>query len=180
MKTVGNPEVLRSLLDGLRRVRPDSQRRRGVLTAHQMLCHLGDASAMVLGERPRNAPARMRRRRVVKALVLWSALPWPHGWPTNPQHNPMVAGTQPSSFSSDLQRVSVGLERIATASADTLEPVHGFFGVMTVRDWQRCVPAHNSSPKAIRHSPEQRRLTPACSRRRMVQASDSAAGEAGR
>jgi hypothetical protein len=56
----------------------------------------------------------------------------------------MVAGTQPSIFSSDLQRASVGLERIATASDDTLEPVHGFFGIMTVRDWQRWAYRHTT------------------------------------
>jgi hypothetical protein len=56
----------------------------------------------------------------------------------------MVAGTQPSDFSSDLERAVTGLERIARARAGTLEPVHGFFGVMSVRDWQRWAYRHTA------------------------------------
>jgi hypothetical protein len=144
MKTVADPQVLRSLMNGLRSVQPESQRRWGSLTAHQMLCHLGDATAMVLGERPRNTPARVRNRPLVKFLGLWSPLPWPHGWATNPQHNPMVAGTRPSDFSTDLSRALDGLERIASAAPGTLEPVHGFFGTMSVRDWQRWAYRHTT------------------------------------
>jgi hypothetical protein len=53
MKTVADPAVLQSLVARLRRVRLDSPRRWGILTAHEMLCHLGDSTAMVLGSRPR-------------------------------------------------------------------------------------------------------------------------------
>ena len=75
-------------------------------------------------------------------MVLWSAIPWPHGWPTNPQHNPMVDGTRPTDFESDLARVIDGLRRIATATPGSLEPGHGFFGNMSERDWQRWAYRH--------------------------------------
>ena len=42
MKTVADPTVLRSLTERLTRLRPESQRRWGTLTPHEMLCHLGD------------------------------------------------------------------------------------------------------------------------------------------
>jgi hypothetical protein len=142
MKTVANPAVLDSLEQRLRRLRVDTPRRWGTLTAHQMLCHLGDAMAMVLGERPRQVAVKQRTRRLVKGVILWSAIPWPHGWPTNPQHDPMVDGTRPTDFASDLARVVEGLRRIATAGPEELEPAHGFFGTMATRDWQRWAYRH--------------------------------------
>jgi hypothetical protein len=97
---------------------------------------------MVLGERPRHVAVKKRTRRLVKGVVLWSAIPWPHGWPTNPQHNPMVDGTRPTDFGSDLERVVENLQRIATAEPGSLEPAHGLFGHMSARDWQRWAYRH--------------------------------------
>jgi hypothetical protein len=142
MKTVADPRVLRSLSARLGRLAPDTQRRWGTLTPHEMLCHLGDASAMVLTTRPRTEPVRTRHRPVVKWLALWSPIPWPHGWPTNPLHNPRAQGTKPSQFTQDLARAIAGIDGIATASPNTLEPVHGFFGTMSVADWQRWAYKH--------------------------------------
>jgi hypothetical protein len=56
VKTVADPAVLESLVRRLRAVQADSSRRWGTLTAHEMLCHLGDAAAMVVGTRPRKEP----------------------------------------------------------------------------------------------------------------------------
>jgi hypothetical protein len=53
MRTVADPKALRLLKQRLRILRPDSPRRWGTLTPHEMLCHLGDAAAMVLRARPR-------------------------------------------------------------------------------------------------------------------------------
>ena len=142
MKTVADPAVCRDLIARLRSVRPESERRWGTLTAHEMLCHLGDGFAMVLGHRPREQPARVRHRPIVKAAGLWTPVRWPHGWQTNPMHDPRLGGTRPTEFASDLQRVIDGIERLATVGPDTLERVHGFFGVMTVRDWQRWAYKH--------------------------------------
>jgi len=142
MKTVADPTVVRSLVQRLGELRPDSRRRWGTLTPHEMLCHLGDASAMVLGVRPRKQPVRMRRRLVIKALGLWAPIRWPHGWRTNPLHDPKAEGTRPSEFAKDLARAIAGTEGIAAAAPGALDPVHGFFGTMSVRDWQRWAYRH--------------------------------------
>ena len=142
MKTVEDAAVLQSLTERLRALRPDRQRRWGTLTAHEMLCHLGDAAEMVLRIRPRDRPVPLRRRYVVRWVGLWTPIRWPHGWKTNPQHDPRVAGTRPTEFQADLQRALDGMHGIATARADAVEPAHGFFGTMTIRDWQRWAYKH--------------------------------------
>jgi len=142
MKTVADPNVLRSLTERLSALRPDSQRRWGTLTPHEMLCHLGDAAEMVLRIRARTDPVVARPRPVVKWLGLWTPIRWPHGWQTNPAHDPRVAGTRPTAFAADWQRARAGIHGIATTRGEAIEPAHGFFGTMSVRDWQRWAYKH--------------------------------------
>ena len=141
MKTVRDARVRQSLIARLQNVRPDSTRRWGTLTPHEMLCHLGDASEMALRTRPRPTRVRERRRPLFKALLLWTAIRWPHGVKTNPSHDPRAGGTRPTVFSDDLARTVAALEAIGAASAG-LEPFHGLFGAMSVRDWQRWAYKH--------------------------------------
>ena len=56
MRTVADPEVVRSLKVRLEMLRPDSARRWGTMTPQEMLCHLGDAAAMVLLTRDIGSP----------------------------------------------------------------------------------------------------------------------------
>jgi hypothetical protein len=142
MKTVADRAVLASLSERLAALAPDSRRRWGTLTAHEALCHLGDAADMVLRIRPRTHPVPQRRRPIVKWFGLWTPLRWPHGWKTNPQHDPKLEGTRPSQFAADLKRAIAGLQGIAAAGPGTLDPVHGFFGIMSVVDWQRWAYKH--------------------------------------
>jgi hypothetical protein len=142
MKTVADPDVLQSLISRLRSVRRDSGRRWGTLTPHEMLCHLGDAEAMVLLVRPRRTPVPPRRRPIMKGFWLWTAIPLPHGVPTNPMHDPRAEGTRPSDFERDRERAIAGLEGIAAAGTRPLEPAHVLFGTMSARDWQRWAYRH--------------------------------------
>lgn len=142
MKTVANPLVLSGLVGRLEAVGPESTRRWGSLTAHEMLCHLGDATAMVLGTRPRKDTPPVRTRRLLKCVGLWSPVRWPHGWAANPAHDPKAGGTKPTDFAADLARAIEGLQGVASASAAQLTPLHGFFGRMSPRDWQRWAYKH--------------------------------------
>lgn len=142
MKTVADPRVLRSLTARLTGVASDSPRRWGTLTAQEMLCHLGDSAAMVLGSRPVDPPAPPRRRPLRKALGLWTPLRWPHGFPTRPVLDPKAGGTRPSEFARDLGRALDGLERLAAAAPGSLIAAHTVFGTMSLRDWQRWAYKH--------------------------------------
>ena len=141
MRTVGDPDVLSALERRLRQVTPTSQRRWGKMTAHEMCCHLGDAAEWVLRRR-QNVPVPPGRfRRLSKWLGLWAPIPWPHGFPTNPRHDPKAQGTRPEVFSADLDRAISSLQDLAESEVD-LEPEHAVFGKMTVRDWHRWAYRH--------------------------------------
>lgn len=142
MRTVANPEVLRSLVTRLQALRPDTPRQWGTMSPHEMLCHLGDAAEMVLRTRPRERPLQARARPVLKLIGLWSPLRWPPGRRTGPMLDPKLAGTKPSVFAHDFERAVAGLEGIAAATPGTLEPAHGLFGPMSVSDWQRWAYKH--------------------------------------
>ncbi|HSH76259.1 MAG TPA: hypothetical protein VLA09_11290 [Longimicrobiales bacterium] len=98
MKTIADPRVLESLLLRLGRVEPGTQRRWGTLTPQEMLCHLGDATDMVLLRWPCTASVRARRRPIVKSLGLWLPIPWPRRWLSSPQLDPKAEGTRPTDF----------------------------------------------------------------------------------
>ncbi len=134
--------MLRSLKQRLGALQPNRARRWGTLTPHEMLCHLGDAGEMVTLARPRTVPVRLRHRPIIKLIVLWSAMPWPHGVSTNPMHDPRNLGTRPSDFSNDLARLLAVMDVLAAAPEGSLEPAHGFFGSMSTRDWQRWAYKH--------------------------------------
>lgn len=137
MKTVADPRVLRTLTERLAALQPDRQRRWGTLTPHEMLCHLGDAGEMALRIRPRTHPLPRRRRPIMKWFGLWTPIRWPHGWKTNPSQDPRRDGTRPAEFLADRERALASIRGIATAREEALEPVHGVFGTMSLRDWQR-------------------------------------------
>ena len=138
MNTIGDPLVRQSLIERLKQLTPNSKRRWGTLTPHEMLCHLGDATEMVLLIRPRDQPVPLRSRPMIKLLALWNPMRWPHGWRTNPAHDPRDRGTRPTVFDADMNRAIAAIEGLASAADRTaLEPAHGLFGVMSLADWQR-------------------------------------------
>ena len=85
MKTVADPEVLRSLKERLAALRPDTPRRWGTLTPHELLCHLADATEMVTCARP------------------------------SPMHDPRAEGTRPSQFEKDRARLLEAMDALAAA-----------------------------------------------------------------
>lgn len=137
MKTVADPAVLESLEQRFSALTPASVRRWGTLTSHEMVCHIADSSDMILKTRPRILAARVNRRELMKLVGLWTPIRWPHGWRTNPRLDPRADGTRPTDFNADRTRALAGLDAIGHAKDGALEDVHGIFGTMSTRDWQR-------------------------------------------
>jgi hypothetical protein len=117
----------------LGRLQPTSARQWGVMTSHEMLCHLGDSFSAVLGERQASARETWLSRTVVKWIALHTSVPWPQGVPTRPEVDPRRDGTKPGEFERDRTRVLGLLSRFARP--DTQYGRHPGFGAMRRDEW---------------------------------------------
>jgi DinB family protein len=145
MRTVADEQILSSLVERLQRLRPDTPRHWGTLTAGEMLCHLGDAHESVLGIRVPPGPAASGiPRPIVKWVVLYTPMRWPKGAKTRPGVNPKIDGTRPGDFERDRARAIESLKRLAVAPPSTLSRHHFLFGPMSARDWHRWAYRHVS------------------------------------
>ena len=124
---------LDSLLLRLGRLTPDSPRIWGTLTAPEMLCHLSDAFAAVLGDRAVSPADTLLSRTLVKWVALHTPLPWPKGIPTRPAVDPQRHGTKPADFERDRETVAALIRRCA--QPETRFDRHPFFGPMTRGEW---------------------------------------------
>jgi len=121
------------LVGRLRRVQSGSARQWGTMTPHEMLCHLGDSFAAVLGDIEASRADTWLSRTIVKYLAIHTSFPWPQGVPTRPEVDPKRAGTRPAEFERDRQRVLDLLARFVSPS--TQYGRHPGFGAMTRREW---------------------------------------------
>ncbi len=139
MKTVTEPDVLTQLIARLDALRPDTPRRWGTLTPGEMLCHLADAAASVIGGPGTRVGCR---RPLFKWFALYSPLRWPRGAKTPPDVDPRASGTQPSDFERDRRRAVETLHALATAPDAVFASAHSVFGTMRAHDWHRWAYRH--------------------------------------
>jgi hypothetical protein len=138
MKTVARERCKAELVRRLRTVRPESARRWGQMSAHQMICHLGDSSRMALGQKPVSDATSRLQRTLVKWIALYLPLPWPAGTlMTRPEIDQQFAGTKPGDFAADVADLEALLERVATRATDADWPAHPIFGRMSRAAWLR-------------------------------------------
>ncbi len=130
LKDSANVEELVARLTTLQ---PTSGRRWGVMTPHEMLCHLGDSFSAVLGDRSVPPADTWLSRNVVKWVALHTPLPWPPGVPTRPEVDPKKLGTKPVEFENDRRKVVDLLRRLA--SPDARYGRHPTFGAMRRDEW---------------------------------------------
>jgi len=138
MNSLTNSTDRATLLQRLHRVRPNTQRRWGRMTAPQMICHLTDSFRSIMGERPSSSPAPSVprwRQRLIKFVALQLPLPWPHGVKTRPDVDQERGGTPPSDFSADVAELIRVCERFATAPGRRAP--HYLFGTLTDEEWAR-------------------------------------------
>jgi len=138
-RSVADPAALARLEARLRALRPDAVRRWGTMEPGEMLCHLGDASASVLG-RPGGTAGP--RRPLLRWLALATPLPWPRGRPTLAKVDPRRDGTRPTDFEADRRRAIEGLRAVAAAAPEALPAGHFVFGAMRAVDWWRWAYRH--------------------------------------
>ena len=113
------------VLERVKTLRPDSNRRWGKMTVDQMLWHVSDAMALSIGDltvppgKPPLPPA------LLKFIVL--NLPWGKG---NPTHPAFVA-TKSYDFAAEKARCLGLIEKISSMDLNGEWPDHPAFGKMT-------------------------------------------------
>ena len=119
-----------------RRLRPDSQRRWGKMSAHQVICHLSDAFKARTGEKFSSPADNWFTRSVMKWVALQSPLPWPRGIKTRPEMDQEIGGTPPVDFERDLRQLETMIERFCQLPDGSFHS-HPLFGQMTEAEWMR-------------------------------------------
>ena len=142
MKTLARQRDQVEILRRLRMVRPESARRWGRMTAHQMVCHLTDSMRMVIGEKPVTRAAGPLQVTVVKWFALYVPMRWPAGIPTTPELDQQLGGTRPGDFATDVGRLEALLERIVVKTKPPDSRRHPIFGRMSESAWLRWAYLH--------------------------------------
>jgi hypothetical protein len=143
MKTLARHADKTEILRRLNTVRPDSVRRWGRMSPHQMICHLNDSVRVATGERavsPASGPLQVT---LVKWIALYLPAPWPAGIQTRPEVDQEMGGTAPLDFAADVAEQIALLEFLATRPKSFTWPRHPIFGRMSQADWLRWAYLHS-------------------------------------
>lgn len=132
--SLANPAAATVLITRLERLTPETMRRWGTMTAHEMLCHLADSFRAMIGERQASMVAASPfKRNAMRILALHLPMRWPRGIPTRPEVDPKRGGTRPVVFDADRRELVALMQRFA---ADGVRHTsHPMFGEMPRRDW---------------------------------------------
>jgi hypothetical protein len=112
------------------------------MSAHQMVCHLGDACRMATGEKTVSDASGRVPRTLVKWLALYMPLRWRAGIMTRPEIDQQCAGTRPTDFSADVAGLETLLDLMTTRDSGLEWPVHPIFGRMSRAEWLRWAYLH--------------------------------------
>ena len=138
LRTLARPRDKAELLRRLAAVQPESTRRFGRMSPHQMICHVSDAFRMATGEKAVSPATSLLHRTVVKWIALYVPLPWMSGIVTRPEIDQEMGGTRPTDFAADVAQLATLVEMITAAPPDTLDGVaHPVFGPMSFSAWLR-------------------------------------------
>jgi Protein of unknown function (DUF1569) len=137
MNTLAREECRAELTRRMKQVRPDSARRWGRMSAHQMICHLSDAFRMVTDQKVVSRASGPLQRTIVKWIALYLPLRWPAGIHTRPEIDQALAGTKPGEFAVDVAELEALMALFATRGYGVVWPDHPIFGRMSEAAWLR-------------------------------------------
>ena len=141
MRTLARPGDLADLVRRLQTVRPDSAARWGRMSAHQMICHLGDAMLVAAGQKTANPVSGPLTRTIVKWIALYAPVRWPAGIRTVTEIDQDIGGTKPQDFVNDVRELETRLRRFAK-DQQPMCATHPIFGPMSRQAWLRWAYLH--------------------------------------
>ena len=142
MNTLAHERNKAEILRRLKTVRPDSARRWGRMSAHQMICHLSDACRMATGQKRVSDASGRLQRTIVKWMALYLPLRWREGILTRPEIDQEFGGTCPTDFAADVAELEALVELITTKRTSVVWSTHPVFGRMSEGDWLRWAYLH--------------------------------------
>lgn len=137
LKTLARERDVEEILRRLQRIRPDSDRRWGRMTAPQMICHLCDSSRMAIGRRPALPTGGRLHRTALKYLALYAPLRWRGGIETSRELDQECDGTRPADFADDVRNLRALVGEMTAPTADLDGRVHPIFGPLSRAEWLR-------------------------------------------
>jgi hypothetical protein len=137
MKTLLNAKDKEEIIARLQAVRPNSLRRWGRMSAHQMVCHLSDGFKMYMGLKPVSPASLPNPRSLLKWVALWAPIPWPKGFNTVPELDQNAGGTPPAEFDNDVRDLQSLVHCFTRQPRDFQWQVHPHFGKMSEKEWMR-------------------------------------------
>jgi hypothetical protein len=129
MKSLANPRDKKEILERLAKVRADSERRWGSMSANQMICHLSDSFRVSLGEKKVSLVDTFASRTIVKFIALRVPMAWPHGVKTRPEVDQKIGGTRPTDFVADVATLRALVERFCSKEGEFA--AHPMFGQLS-------------------------------------------------
>jgi hypothetical protein len=106
------------------------------MSVHQMICHVGDAYRMAIGDYAVSMASGLPQRTIIKWIALYAPLNWPPGIQTRPEIDQQTSGTSPGDFAADLARAEAALDAFV-AHAGARWPPHPIFGPLSEAAWMR-------------------------------------------
>ena len=138
MKSLSDGNCREELITRIGRVRPDTPRQWGKMTAAQMICHLNDAFLGIMGDKAVEVPRGFSMWPVLKYVALYSPGKWPQGVPTRPEMDQLGGGgTPPAEFEGDVRRLLESMRRFCGNPRDFAFRPHPMFKVMSDAQWMR-------------------------------------------
>ena len=138
MKTLLRIQDQQEIRSRLNRIQPQSTRRWGRMSAHQMVCHLCDAHKLYMGTISAAPPGFPYPSTALKVCSLWIPIPWPRNFKTVREVDQEGGGTSPVDFARDICELKNLFERFIRCPREFSWPSqHPFLGRMSERDWMR-------------------------------------------
>ena len=138
MKSLSDRNCLDEVLGRVGRVRPDTPRLWGKMTAPQMICHLNDAFLGIMGDKALEIPRGFSVWPALKYVALYSPGKWPQSVPTRPEMDQIGGGgTPPAHFDSDVRGLLGSMERFTRHPRDFEFLPHPMFKKMSKGQWMR-------------------------------------------
>ena len=142
MKSLARQRDREEILHRLSKVRPDSPRRWGRMSAPQMICHLSDSFLAVTGRKAVSPATGPLQRTIVKWIALYLPMRWPPGIRTRPEIDQEVGGTRPADFAADVAQLEALLALVTSPRKTADWHTHPIFGSLSERAWLRWAYLH--------------------------------------